>query len=409
MTRHFVLAAQLSTGHSPASELTIDKVLPVLERALDIVPLDILVVGWEEIPDLYRVFTDAKTRGSAAVYLWYPLLSDYPGLESEHLVLDYRGEASQGWGDFVASGEMSETFRFSCPNNPGVRETTLSQLERLLTEYDFDGVFLDKFRFPSPANGLQEMLSCFCSHCYRAAGERGLDLDEVKEALAIAGRAHEPKEDDGFDLPGAPWLAQLLVGSPVLQSFLHFRCDSVTRLVTDVRALTDRLGKKLALDIFSPGLAPLVGQDYTALGDCCVWAKPMIYRRAKGPAGFRLELPLLIRDVARFVGVEAREALAWAQRWVPGLAGTDLTRIDRDGSPLALIADEARLAVDLLAPTPVYLGLETVSMPGIIEITPEGVSQIVALGREAGVSGVVMSWDLLHTPVENLRPLEAIV
>jgi hypothetical protein len=135
----------------------------------------------------------------------------------------------------------------------------------------------------------------------------------------------------------------------------------------------------------------------------------MIYRRAKGPAGFRLELPLLIRDVACFVGVEVEEALAWAQRWVPGLAGTDLARIDGDGSPLALIADEARLAVDLLTPTPVYLGLETVSMPEIIKIMPEDVGQIVALGREAGVSGVVMSWDLLHTPVENLRPLETVV
>ncbi len=90
---------------------------------------------------------------------------------------------------------------------------------------------------------------------------------------------------------------------------------------------------------------------------------------------------------------------------VSPLTDTNLKRIDSTGVPLNLIADEARKAVELMSPTPIYLGLETVSMPGIIAISPENIEDIVDLGQAAGVAGVTLSWDLLPTPDENLQPL----
>jgi hypothetical protein len=50
------------------------------------------------------------------------------------------------------------TFRFMCPNNPNVRRKTARRLRELLTRYEFAGSCLDKIRFPSPANGIDEML-----------------------------------------------------------------------------------------------------------------------------------------------------------------------------------------------------------------------------------------------------------
>lgn len=403
-----MLAAQLSTGHSTPDALGKERVLRVLQQALDVAPLDILVIGWEEIPELYHTLTARETRRTNETYLWYPLLSDYPGLKVDHLVLNYKGVASRGWGGFTEGGEMSETFRFVCPNNPEARETTFSHLERLLTTYDFDGVFLDKFRFPSPANGLEEMLSCFCTHCQRAASEQGLDLTRVRKVLEnpIPSNSSTPHPTP---LPGAQWLTDLLANHPILQRFIRFRSASITKLVAAVHTLTQRLGKKLALDVFSPGLAPLVGQDYPSIAQYGVWTKPMIYRFAKGPAGLRLELPSLGVALERFLEYDSNQALSWAQRRVPGLIDTTFARIDSEGVPLGLIADETRQAVELMAPTPIYLGLETVSMPGVIHITPKHIEEIVEVGRAAGITGVVLSWDLIHTPIENLRPLGAIV
>lgn len=407
MANNFVLAAQLSTGHSKPEALGIDRVRSMLQQALDVVSLDILIIGWEEIPPLYQMLTARETRSTRQVYLWYPLLSDYPGLSPDQLVLNYRGRPSQGWGEFLASGEMTETFRFACPNNPQARDTTLAQLERVLTTYNFDGVFLDKIRFPSPANGLEEMFSCFCQHCYQAASEQGLNLDEVKEALEYPGGLAASTTSRAI-LPGAYWLEDLLANRPVLQKFIRFRLDSITQLVASVHGLASRLGKKLALDVFTPGLAPAVGQDYSALAPYGEWVKPMIYRFAKGPAGLRLELPALADDLNRFLGFDPDTARSWIQQRVPGLAGTDFEHIADEGVPLRLIAEEARQAVALASPTPIYLGLETVSMPGIIHITPTHVEEIIDLAQAAGVAGLALSWDLLHTPVENLKPLGTI-
>ena len=52
------------------------------------------------------------------------------------------------------------------------------------------------------------------------------------------------------------------------------------RPVAEAAAEAARLGRQVALDLFSPGLAALVGQDYRALSRHCAWAKPMTYRVA---------------------------------------------------------------------------------------------------------------------------------
>jgi hypothetical protein len=78
---------------------------------------------------------------------------------------------------------VNETFRFVCPNNPASRRKTIRRLRELLGRYSVAGVFLDKIRFPSPANGLDEVFSCFCDHCRRAAKAVDLDLDAVIKVL----------------------------------------------------------------------------------------------------------------------------------------------------------------------------------------------------------------------------------
>src|SRR5271155_3777768 len=70
---------------------------------------------------------------------------------------------------------------------------------------------------------------------------------------------------------------------------LRFRADSVAALVAELAEEARRMGRMVSLDLFSPCLAPLVGQDYRLLKQHCDWAKPMTYRLALGPAGLRLQ------------------------------------------------------------------------------------------------------------------------
>jgi hypothetical protein len=90
------------------------------------------------------------------------------------------------------------------------RTKTLDRLRELLERYDFTGVFLDKIRYPSPANGLEEAASCFCEYCYAKAGKRGLNLDEVAVHL---GSGAVPI--DGTKTVGASdWLALITRTDP---------------------------------------------------------------------------------------------------------------------------------------------------------------------------------------------------
>ena len=141
-------------------------------------------------------------------------LSDIEGLEDSDLVVNWRGKRSRGWGGWSEKGgEVEETFRFVCPNNPAVRGRRC-RLRRLAC-YDFAGVFLDKIRFPSAANGVDEMLSCFCSHC-RDEAERRSRSDAVVKALAD--RAIDPavRLSNKRRRPSPGWLGC----SPAAPSFL---------------------------------------------------------------------------------------------------------------------------------------------------------------------------------------------
>ena len=173
--------------------------------------------------------------------------------------------------------------------------------------------------------------------------------------------------------------------------------------------MASHLGRKVSLDLFSPGLASVVGQDYRALSRYSVWAKPMTYRVAMGPAGLRLEIPALVEGVAAMFDLSESSISDWAAVHVPGF-DSDTLRLTRESAvPLSMMTSEIAEAVRSMRPVPVYFGLELVSHPGVIEITPALVNDMVRAGRKARAAGTIISWDLMHAPVNGLEALAAAV
>jgi hypothetical protein len=130
----------------------------------------------------------------------------------------------------------------------------------------------------------------------------------------------------------------------------------------------------------------------------------MIYRFGRGPSSLRTELPSLLRELSAYLGYSEAAAMRWAAAQVEGLEGKTAEQIE-ELAPLSLVRAETGRALSLLRGAPVYLGLESVSIPGQMEVSPGNVEEILEIGSQAGVQGFVLSWDLLHTPVENVRPL----
>jgi hypothetical protein len=396
------IGAQLSTSHSFRDSLDLGSMVETVRRVQEEIDLDLLIVGFREAPEVFRKFC-GPDRPVGAAFLWYGALSDIQGMEDSDLVVNWRGERSRGWGGWAENGSgVEETFRFVCPNNPAARDKTVRRLRELLARYDFAGVFLDKIRLPSPANGMDETLSCFCDHCRDAAKDVGIDLDSVIKVLAdgaIDPRVPRPEITDQ-----ASWLEELVAGNPVLSRFLRFRADSVTALVATLAEDARRMGRKVSLDLFSPCLASLTGQDYRRLKQHCDWAKPMTYRLARGPAGLRLEIPALVEGVAKRFDLDEARIMEWSARHA-AFDGNMLLETRERAVPISFIQAEIDGAVRALAPAPVYFGLELVRQPGVIDVDSAHVVDMVRAGRAANAAGLVISWDLMHAPIDCIRAL----
>ena len=398
----WTIGAQLSTSHSSPAALDEQLMLDCVRRVLEALDLDLLIVGFRETPEVFRRFC-APHRPVDNVYLWFSALSDVKNMTESDLVVNWRGTRSRGWGGWAEKGgDVEETFRFACPNNPAVREKTTLRLRELLQRYDFKGVFLDKIRFPSPANGPDELLSCFCDHCRRAAKAEDLDLDAVVGIFADGTLDANVLRFDGSR--GGHWLDSIASSNLLLARFLAFRTASVARLVDRLADECRRLGRSVSLDLFSPSLAALVGQDYQRLKECCDWAKPMTYRLARGPAGLRLEIPALIEGVAQSFGLDEAQVVEWSARHAG--SDQDMLRQTRDEAvPFTFMQREIEAAVRAMTPVPVYFGLELVSQPGVIDVTPADVIGMIEAGHAANAAGLVISWDLLHAPIDGIRAL----
>jgi hypothetical protein len=404
MDMGWVVGAQLSSSTSVTERTSIDEAFAAIAKVAVAVDLGILIVGAKEVPALFEALTDRSKRPVPEVYLWYNLLSDVSGTSSDDLVINWRGQQSHGWGGWAEqNADVEETFRFICPNNPDARRTTLTRLGELLDRYPFDGVFLDKIRLPSPANGADEMLSCFCPHCRRAAAAVGLDLDAVIDLFDSGDFSGEIAMGDRA--AGHLWTDKLLAQDSIIGRALRFRCDSITSIVAEAAEEIRKRGRKVALDLYSPSIAPLVGQDYSALVGYADWAKPMTYRLAQGPASLRLEVPALVDNLSALTGTDAKTLEQWCGDHLPGFDGATLETIRKTAVPFPIISREIAGAVESLAPVPVYFGLELVHYPGVIEIAPSDVIGMVKAGRRAGAAGTIISWDLMHAPADGLRAL----
>lgn len=401
----FKFFTQISTSHSSEESLTADILRRRLDEVCPVIPLSGLIIGSSENKAVFTEMTHGKRPGDPEIYLWYNLLSDYPGQSEAESVITYKGGSCKkwfGWGE-DAKDEVSESFMFSCPNKPETVQKTLTALSDLLDRYPFDGVFLDKFRFPSPASGLDLTFSCFCPECYKKAARIGLDLDEVKRELQTwdiskCGQSQNP----------ADWLQVLLESKPVLKRYLRFRIDSVLETLREVRKITDQHKVRLGLDLFSPAFAEIVGYDYSELKKYADWVKPMTYQYAFGPAGLRLETISLVEGICKEFGISEDALFRGAASVVPWFTREKYRDLKEEAVPMEWIRSEMETSMELMRGTPVYFGLECVSFPGVIDIKPDQAAALLDAAFDSGADGAVLSWDLMHMPADNLKALRSV-
>lgn len=350
------------------SVLQIEQKLSVLEDGR----IDGIIVGWSLEKPIYQWLREYTKEHGIELYLWFQVLAEYKSLGDFAEVRTLNGRTLRS-----AAFDGDEEFSFYCPSHPDTFQSLTSIYERYFSDIGFDGVFLDRIRFPSPAADRNALFSCTCSFCMGKLEKLGIgrkDIEEVHMQLK-----KETEKGAAFCIEEYK-NGEYAFHSQKVAGYLNAR----TQLITDiVEALADYFrnkGMKVGLDLFAPFLSIFVGQNYTSLSKCADFIKPMLYRHTYTPAGMEYELDGMAGEMAgsmkQIIGME-------------------------DGKLIEFMEKELE-AVQKLSVCDIYAGMEVHTTKELPLIRPQSIREGAELTEKRKCAGRVASWNILEASKENL-------
>jgi hypothetical protein len=379
---------------SRPKEATPEDVLVRLREACRQLPISLVLLDWEVSPPIEEAVAQESASTGVELYRWQTWLTgdSHAELPPEWAVVGLDGNPVAGFDDDI-------DFTFICPNHSGVEDFLAERLESIAARGLYSGIFLDRIRFPSPAQDLPKNLGCFCKDCARIAADMGFDLESARQyILSLLDQPQTALELvqrllDGSNRPPDP-----------LTRFLDFREHSLTRVIRQAQQAAALLGLKVGLDCFSPSLARMVGQNIPDLSRSSDWIKIMTYPRVWGPAGISFELLSLV-DWLLELGLKENEifqALRVSSRLPVPSTRAELVAAGLPSSAIRVEIDRGRPGStgSLLA------GIALVDVKTIHESTE---AQIESDIRESlAADGLVLSWDLWQIPPRRLETIHQI-
>lgn len=323
------------TGHGPGNDYLVHAgayFMPSQRYYKDsgITPMRAPSKGMEKYDALKEVCAAARKTGVRA-YAW---LSDF---DRRTLARKY---PECGLVDLAGAPAAPDWF---CINNPRARAFAAAFYEDVATNYDIDGFFMDRIRYPSP------MGLCFCEHCVKKMSAAGIDVKRLRQVLAnLLGKQADPTTalllmtgittDSVFYVDGLPEIAQ----------WMQFKMDSVRSYVASVYKRVKEINPKLdvGLDLIGPTTSFGLGQNIATLARCSDWIKPMLYHHS-----FARGIRQFVRN-AGAGGMAPAAAYAFVKRFfaTQGVQMPDrIDQLERTGMPAFWVARQTRFAMKLAA------------------------------------------------------------
>ena len=137
-----------------------------------------VLLGWNLPAALLEACARESNVAGARLYRWDPTLTGDGSFvpRQEWQTVGLGGSPVPGFQD-------RPEFTFVCPNRPGVVEAVAEHLLDIAAEGRYQGLFLDRIRYPSPAADPARLLACFCEDCHHVASI-GADLCAFRDAGA---------------------------------------------------------------------------------------------------------------------------------------------------------------------------------------------------------------------------------
>jgi hypothetical protein len=396
-----MIAVQYLEGGSHSAQIPREEARARLRAAFDHLPLARVLLGWNLPTPVVEACAEVCAAAQAQLYLWHPLLTGNGRFRPQP---EWRTIGLNGAP--VAGFNAMPEFTFICPNRPAARKAVLQYLSDVIAPGYYQGVFLDRMRFPSPAADPARDLACFCEDCHRVAWQVGVDLAHVQRHIRQLLATPEGQRVTLGALLAPPGRPEAQSAPEPLAQFLTFRQHSISECVIAAAKMARARGLAVGLDCFAPTLTRLVGQDLTALRSACDWIKVMTYLHAFGPACIPFEILGLANWLISAGGASEQEALTWLAEttgWPLPHNRQALRGGALDAALLTMEIQRGRAA----GTTQLLVGIELVELPGVAELNAAQIDLDLAAVRAGGADGLVLSWDLWHIPLERLDLVSA--
>jgi len=376
MDKEIVL--QIFTGGFRGRSATFENVRRKLDYLTSRIKISKVIMGWSLNPELYKDTQKYLSQRGIEFYFWTPVFSEIDVLKECIPLIDYQGKGIENY-----TWHEQEDFTFYCCNHPQNSFNFLRVFEENFSSIGFTGVFLDKIRYPSFANGLQGVFTCFCPHCqikYKSAGFDPMDLEGLISKLK--------QESSPFGITKY-YQGKYSFENDVWNKFFNLKSQFISDAVKRIAYYFVEKQYKIGLDVMSPFVSQFVGQDIKTLSSFSDFVKPMMYRMTNAPAGLPFELEHLLQKI----GSNESQRNAFYRI------------LDFDPLKHPFDIDFAVKELEGLAQTtqsPIYPGLEINRIKDIAEVSPSYIEETIEAYGQVGVKGFVLSWNLLDAPEENV-------
>jgi len=370
---------QIFSGDFIGKAATFDEIRQKLEPIVSQIKVSKVIMGMSTDKELYSRMLDYLVKNGIEFYIWLPVFAELDELKKGYPLIDYHGKDK---GDYNLSER--EDFTFYCPNHPQNVINVLQLFEEHYASIGFTGVFLDKIRYSSFANGLNGVLTCFCPFCQIKYKSDQFDPQNLEQAIKILPQKSAPfgaiaYKQGRYTFDDERW-----------NEFFRLKSEYITDVIKRICYYFTERHYKIGLDVFAPFASHFVGQDIPELSTVADFVKPMMYRMTNAPAGLPFELEAIIQEAT--TNEAQKSAFYKILGFNPEKHPFDIDFTVKDLDDLVKQSK-----------APVYPGVEINRADKIAEVYPDYIEETINAYAQSDVKGFVMSWNLLNAPQENIN------
>ena len=344
-----------------------------------------VIIGWALNKEFYAKLKKALSKYNIELYFWLPVFSELDYFEKFQDVINYRDENKKSTGF-----QEDENFNFYCPNNEDNIKNIKSIFLKYLADYDIDGVFLDKIRYPSFSNDSESVFTCFCDTCKAKMKESGINVAELQRKIEdIFGESNSYNKNPmgisdyknfRFDF-----------SDPLINKFFKFKEESINNALEELTGFFRENNLKIGLDLFAPHISCFTGQNIIKLSSMADFIKPMYYRATYAPAGVPFEIESYSKSFPNknsgdlekeFFGIINETGNEISDKYMEN----ELCRLKKEFDIKNICS-----------------GLEFNKIKDIALSDTDYLERSINSFYNAGTEGIVLSWDLMRMPLEHLE------